>query len=105
MHAKTNGLLAEPGQNGAKTNGNAEAADVESQQVVQGSTHGMVLPFMQVTVSFRDVRYFVPIPEVRQGLPAPSNYTNSTPQRAELSSVMSACGMHANHAMQSAKQG
>lgn len=38
---------------------------MESQQVVEGATHGMVLPFKQVTVSFHNVRYFVPIPEVR----------------------------------------
>lgn len=38
---------------------------MESQQVVEGATYGMVLPFKQVTVSFHNVRYFVPIPEVR----------------------------------------
>ena len=54
-------MLAASGKDGTQSNG----VDVESQQVVEGATHGMVLPFKQVTVSFHNVRYFVPIPEVR----------------------------------------
>lgn len=67
VHAET-GVLAAVGKDGTQING----VDVESQQVVEGATHGMVLPFMQVTVSFSNVRYFVPVPEVRSE--SPSHY-------------------------------
>lgn len=62
LHAKT-ALSAANGKGSAQNNGHAVARDLESQQV-EGAAHGMVLPFMQVTVTFRDVRYFVPAPEV-----------------------------------------
>ncbi|EIE26053.1 ATP-binding cassette transporter [Coccomyxa subellipsoidea C-169] len=60
-------IVEEPGEEDASVSNHQPALDTAKAstngQVVQGASHGMVLPFMQVTVSFRDVRYFVPIPE------------------------------------------
>ncbi len=42
--------------------------DVESQQAAAGPAaagaqrHGMILPFVKLVVTFRDIRYFVPMP-------------------------------------------
>ncbi len=62
-HAST-ALSAANGNGSTQNNGHSVLRDVESQQVVEGIAHGMVLPFMQVTVTFHNVRYFVPAPEV-----------------------------------------
>lgn len=64
MHAKSNGLAALEKGYGQSNGQKSVAGDVESQQVTQGASHGMVLPFLPVTVTFRNIRYFVPIPEV-----------------------------------------
>ncbi|CAL8470297.1 g9839 [Coccomyxa elongata] len=61
-HAST-ALSAANGNGSTQNNGHSVWRDMESQQVVEGAAHGMVLPFMQVTVTFHNVRYFVPAPE------------------------------------------
>ena len=77
MHANTV-LSAPDGKGSAQNNGHAVARDVESQQVVEGAAHGMVLPFMQVTVTFRNVRYFVPAPEVSDLVSLRLSHENNT---------------------------
>ena len=54
-----------------------DAADVEAQKVHGGAKHGMTLPFQPLIVTFRDVRYFVPIPEVGKSPCPPIKYSES----------------------------
>ena len=46
-----------------KVKGSGGGVDVESQAALPGSQqHGMILPFVKLTVTFRDIRYYVPMP-------------------------------------------
>ena len=45
----------------------AAGVDVESQRAAAPTAagaqrHGMILPFLRLVVTFRDIRYFVPVP-------------------------------------------
>jgi hypothetical protein len=64
----TNGVADEEGTGGMGREYGEQTlrdGDVESQRGGRGTSHGMTLPFQPLTVTFKDVRYFVPVPEVR----------------------------------------
>jgi len=43
----------------------AASYDLESQSSVNGTNRGMTLPFESLVVTFKDVHYFVPMPQVQ----------------------------------------
>ena len=56
-------------EDGAPLNGAREAAlppelDLEAQAVEGGSRKGMILPFIRLAITFRDIHYYVALPEV-----------------------------------------
>ena len=56
-------------EDGAALNGAREGAlppelDLEAQAVEGGSRKGMILPFIRLAITFRDVHYYVAMPEV-----------------------------------------
>ncbi len=73
--------LARHREDGAALNGAREGAlppelDLEAQAVEGGSRKGMILPFIRLAITFRDIHYYVAMPEVlslsfrSSGLPA-----------------------------------
>jgi len=50
--------------NGASENALPAEVDLEAQTVKSGTKKGMILPFIRLAITFRDIHYFVPIPEV-----------------------------------------
>lgn len=47
-----------------------------------GSKKGMILPFIRLAITFRDIHYYVPMPEVGPalfGLAVPSNLMKNKP--------------------------
>ena len=59
--------LREDGEvlNGAKDQAVPAEADLEAQTVQSGTKKGMILPFIRLAITFRDIHYYVPMPEVR----------------------------------------
>ena len=41
------------------------SVDVDGEGEMSGDDRGMVLPFSPITITFRDIHYFVPLPAVR----------------------------------------
>ena len=61
--------LASHREDGAALNGAREDAlppelDLEAQAVEGGSRKGMILPFIRLAITFRDIHYYVAMPEV-----------------------------------------
>ena len=51
--------------NGAKDQAVPAEADLEAQTVQSGTKKGMILPFIRLAITFKDIHYYVPMPEVR----------------------------------------
>lgn len=50
--------------NGARDQAVPAEADLEAQTVQGGTKKGMILPFIRLAITFRDIHYYVPMPEV-----------------------------------------
>ena len=50
--------------NGAKAQAVPAEADLEAQTVQSGTKKGMILPFIRLAITFKDIHYYVPMPEV-----------------------------------------
>ena len=55
--------------NGARDQAVPAEADLEAQTVQGGTKKGMILPFIRLAITFRDIHYYVPMPEVGQRPP------------------------------------
>ena len=55
--------------NGARDQAVPAEADLEAQTVQGGTKKGMILPFIRLAITFRDIHYYVPMPEVGQRAP------------------------------------
>ena len=66
-HANSNGNGHMNGHGDAKHNGtNGDVSvDVNGVEEMPSDDRGMVLPFSPITITFRDIHYFVPLPAVR----------------------------------------